>query len=225
MKPILVACLIAAVASSVSDTNAQSDWFWQNPLPQGNLLNSVLFTDANTGTAVGEHGTVVRTTNGGATWTSQSSGTSTNLFGVSFTDANIGTAVGYYGEIQRTTNGGTTWNRQVSGTLHRPNLIREGSEATEVYGEEAGGSLQEERYVPVTEKQLSPNRFADFGGVLRLMLLYVSGLTMRSASFHSANGSLITLRNSLSRCRNLSFGEERSAISSCFPRNRFSSLV
>ncbi|MCK4548296.1 MAG: hypothetical protein KAW17_12745, partial [Candidatus Eisenbacteria sp.] len=45
----------------------QPVWFWQNPLPQGNSLSDVCFTDANTGTAVGAIGTILRTTDGGAT--------------------------------------------------------------------------------------------------------------------------------------------------------------
>ena len=44
---------------------AFSQWTWQNPLPQGNALNSVCFTDANTGYVVGDCGTIVKTTNGG----------------------------------------------------------------------------------------------------------------------------------------------------------------
>jgi photosystem II stability/assembly factor-like uncharacterized protein len=44
---------------------AQQGWFWQNPLPQGNPLYGVSFTDANNGTAVGEAGTILRKTNGG----------------------------------------------------------------------------------------------------------------------------------------------------------------
>ena len=47
------------------DGKEPSGWFWQNPLPQGNRLNSVCFTDANTGTAVGSAGTILRTTTGG----------------------------------------------------------------------------------------------------------------------------------------------------------------
>ena len=77
-----------------------------------------LFTDANNGTAVGECGTILRTTNGGTTWTSQTSGTTNSLWGVSFTDANNGTAVGAYGTILRTTNGGTNWTSQTSGTTN-----------------------------------------------------------------------------------------------------------
>jgi hypothetical protein len=76
---------LGAIASSAS--LAQSGWFWQNPLPQGNPLIAVSFVDANTGTAVGEYGTILRTTDGGATWTLQTSGTTTiGLLGVSFVD-------------------------------------------------------------------------------------------------------------------------------------------
>ena len=50
------------------------------------------------------------------TWTSQSSGTTDWLNGVSFTDENNGTAVGSSGTILRTTNGGANWTSQSSGT-------------------------------------------------------------------------------------------------------------
>ena len=65
------------------------------------------------------YGTILRTTNGGTTWTSQTSGTTNELWGVSFTDANTGTAVGSEGTILRTTNGGTTWTSQTSGTTNQ----------------------------------------------------------------------------------------------------------
>jgi len=57
-------------------------------------------------TAVGDGGTILRTTNGGINWISQSSGTTENFRGVSFTDVNNGTVVGDYGTILRTNNGG-----------------------------------------------------------------------------------------------------------------------
>ena len=58
----------------------------------------------------------MRTTNGGATWISQTSGTTFALYGVSFTDQNNGIVVGSSGKIMRTTNGGATWISQTSGT-------------------------------------------------------------------------------------------------------------
>ena len=69
-------------------------------------LISVSFSDANTGTVVGSGGTILRTTDGGVTWTKQSSGTTNDLWGVFFTDANTGTVVGSDGTILRTTAGG-----------------------------------------------------------------------------------------------------------------------
>jgi hypothetical protein len=51
-------------------------WFWQNPLPQGNALGAVTFPDATHGWAVGDYGTILATTDGGATWSARSSGIS-----------------------------------------------------------------------------------------------------------------------------------------------------
>ena len=59
-----------------------------------------------TGTVVGTEGTIFRTTDGGTTWVTQTSGTTNDLHGVSFTDGNNGTVVGDDGTILRTTNGG-----------------------------------------------------------------------------------------------------------------------
>ena len=79
-------------------------------------LYGVSFTDANNGTVVGRYGTILRTTDGGATWVEQDSGTTNDLKGVSFTDANTGTVVvGFNETILRTTDGGATWVEQDSG--------------------------------------------------------------------------------------------------------------
>jgi photosystem II stability/assembly factor-like uncharacterized protein len=52
-------------------------------------------------------GTILRTTDGDATWVEQDSGTHKGLADVSFTDANTGTAVGDNGTILRTIGGGS----------------------------------------------------------------------------------------------------------------------
>ena len=95
-----------------------AQWVWQNPLPQGNALYIPSFTDANTGTAVGDNGTIVRTIDGGNNWIIQSSGTTNALLGVSFADADHGTAVGASGTIVKTTDGGNNWVSQTSGTTN-----------------------------------------------------------------------------------------------------------
>jgi hypothetical protein len=86
----------------------------------------VAFTDANTGTVVGSSGTILRTTNGGTTWTSQVSGTGNGLNGVSFVDANTGIVVGDNGTILYTVNGGTTWIGLASGTTYSLNGVSYG---------------------------------------------------------------------------------------------------
>jgi photosystem II stability/assembly factor-like uncharacterized protein len=80
------------------------------------LLYDISFIDADTGWAVGEHGTILRTIDGGNNWTAQTSGTPFALSSVHFADVNYGTAVGDIGTILRTTNGGELWTPQSSGT-------------------------------------------------------------------------------------------------------------
>ncbi|MGI0013722.1 MAG: YCF48-related protein [Nitrososphaera sp.] len=80
-------------------------------------MTGVFFTDSNTGTVVGLSGTILRTTNGGASWSSQSSEIN-DFYGVSFFNANIGAVVGN-GIILHTSNGGATWRRQIIGTTLR----------------------------------------------------------------------------------------------------------
>lgn len=94
--------------------NAQG-WQWSHPKPQGNTLNSVCFTDANTGYAVGAWGTILKTTDVGITWESQVSGTTESFESVCFPAPDTGFAVGRAGTILKTTDGGTTWDIYASG--------------------------------------------------------------------------------------------------------------
>ncbi len=64
LKLLIFVCLIVTKLFY-----AQSGWVWQNPTPTGNDYERVRFYDENTGYAVGWHGTIVKTTNGGENWT------------------------------------------------------------------------------------------------------------------------------------------------------------
>lgn len=70
-------------------------------------LNNILFIDANTGTAVGLSGTVRKTTNGGASWFSQTA-PAEHLFSIFYLNSTTGYICGNY-TIIRTTNEGNTW--------------------------------------------------------------------------------------------------------------------
>ena len=115
MKYIIKLLFVFIVFVSIS-AHAQEGWFWQNPLPQGNSLTDVFVIDQNTAIAVGWSGTIIKTTDGGLNWISQSSGTTNDLYSVHFVDDNTGWTVGSNGIILKTTNGGANWISQNSGT-------------------------------------------------------------------------------------------------------------
>jgi photosystem II stability/assembly factor-like uncharacterized protein len=65
----------------------------------------------------GEDGTILHTTNGGGTWTPQSSGTTQDLFSIAFIELTGSViAVGAGGTILMTTDNGVTWPARESGT-------------------------------------------------------------------------------------------------------------
>ncbi len=77
----------------------------------GNPLNDICGVDSVLACAVGEHGLVVRTLNGGDTWLPSRVDSSVTLTSVCFVDRLIGYAGGKSGEIFKTTNSGTSWTR------------------------------------------------------------------------------------------------------------------
>ena len=82
-----VLAVTGAVPAGATVQVGSSGWLWGNPLPQGNTVNALSFA-GTTGYAVGDFGTILRTGDGGATWTGLSSGTFTNLTEVQAIDAN-----------------------------------------------------------------------------------------------------------------------------------------
>lgn len=90
-------------------------WKWANPLPTGNLLRGVCFLDSLRGILVGEHGTILRTTNAGAEWNAVSSNTRSELHDVKFPGSNTGFAIGANGTMLRTSDSGNTWLRMELG--------------------------------------------------------------------------------------------------------------
>jgi photosystem II stability/assembly factor-like uncharacterized protein len=76
------------------------------------ILYDVTFPDARHGYVAGEFGTVLRTTDGGETWSRSDTGTEKTLFGVHFTTPEEGWAVGIDGILLRTRDGGGHWEFQ-----------------------------------------------------------------------------------------------------------------
>lgn len=72
----------------------------------------------STGWATGNTGFIKKTTDGGATWVDQSSGTTEALHGIDFINVNEGWACGLGGTMLHTTDGGSTWTAQTSNTAN-----------------------------------------------------------------------------------------------------------
>ncbi|MCS6917617.1 MAG: YCF48-related protein [Chitinophagales bacterium] len=89
---------------------------------QGPTLRAAFFLNAQTGYVVGGQefypgsATIVKTTNGGLSWTTQVAGIDTGLRAIYCLDENNCIACGYGGYIIKTTNGGATWTVKPSGT-------------------------------------------------------------------------------------------------------------
>jgi photosystem II stability/assembly factor-like uncharacterized protein len=71
-------------------------------------FNDIQFITASTGWVVGTAGSILRTTDGGATWVAQVSNTSADLKRIQFINSQIGWVLGDR-VVLRTTDGGATW--------------------------------------------------------------------------------------------------------------------
>jgi photosystem II stability/assembly factor-like uncharacterized protein len=70
--------------------------------------------DATTGMTVGTGGTILKTTNGGTSWVSMTSGVSLTLRALKYINPNVCFVTGAAGTILKTTNGGVNWLPQNS---------------------------------------------------------------------------------------------------------------
>lgn len=93
----------------MNSSYSQTNWFWQNPLPQGNELKEVRFFNQNTGMAVGTKGTIIKTTNSGLSWNIQTSNTFSDLYNLNFISIDKIIVCGNSGTILNTSDGGTNW--------------------------------------------------------------------------------------------------------------------
>ena len=89
------------------------------------VLRGIAFAkgDTSIGIAVGNYGTILRTTNGGANWVSVVTNGDRTLNGVAFADPVTAYAVGVVGTILKTTDAGVTWSAMNSGTTNMLNSV------------------------------------------------------------------------------------------------------
>jgi photosystem II stability/assembly factor-like uncharacterized protein len=115
-----------------------------------NNLNGAYLLDSGTGFVVGDAGTILKTTDAGATWAPLVSGTTTALNEVFLLNPTEGVAVGDGGLILRTTDGGAGWQSVTSGVkdslrsvfFFGGNGISGGDSQTILYSTNSGASWQ-----------------------------------------------------------------------------------
>jgi photosystem II stability/assembly factor-like uncharacterized protein len=120
-KLIFTALTVSMFFVQIQITNAQINWTEQTSGTSNDLF-SIQFLDADNGYAVGESGTVLKTTDGGLNWTNVSPASSGNVQDLSFITKNEGyivmgdpsgwpTPATTSGELWYTANGGTSWTQ------------------------------------------------------------------------------------------------------------------
>jgi photosystem II stability/assembly factor-like uncharacterized protein len=112
MKNLILITIVLLIGSSIS-INAQ--WYSQNNPAQNNSLNDIFVFDENNAIIVGDHGTILRTIDGGENWLYLPHDTTDWLSSVYFVNDNIGCIVGGLGIIKKTTDGGNSWIGQLYG--------------------------------------------------------------------------------------------------------------
>jgi photosystem II stability/assembly factor-like uncharacterized protein len=113
-------CLCATILVLLVSLTSWSQWERQNSTV-GATLWDICFIDSLYGWAVGDSGTIVSTSDGGATWTRIMGPIDGVAFGqVEFLDRLTGFVAGNTVRLLQTTNGGLTWERRDS--LFDPNL-------------------------------------------------------------------------------------------------------
>lgn len=111
---------VRAIVTNAAGDSATTDaaalrrlrWAFFGTSP-GNTMRDVAWLDANTLVAVGDAGTVARSTDAGLTWQlvrQTPGGSQDDLAGVAFASTSVGVAVGAGGRVLRTTDGGLHWS-------------------------------------------------------------------------------------------------------------------
>ena len=113
-------CLLLILMMLGFGSFSQTNWTLLTPKPLGFTIYDASFVDANNGWAVGEAGTIAKTTDGGITWTNRAMPPYTGnglvnfrpqqLTAVQFLNLNVGYATGFNGAVLKTTDGGINWN-------------------------------------------------------------------------------------------------------------------
>jgi photosystem II stability/assembly factor-like uncharacterized protein len=105
----LAGVLMAAAPAAATVSVGHSGWSWGNPLPQGNTIRALDF-NGGTGYAAGDFGTLLKTTDAGATWTGIPTGITSTLSRIDVISPSS-LVIGGGCSARRSDDGGTTFHR------------------------------------------------------------------------------------------------------------------
>ncbi len=111
---LIIQCTGNNPLNSPNTPSSGQSWYFLNPIPTGNALLDVKFSSDNTVWAVGSSATLLKSVDGGKSWSLKPE-LPTTAFCLFFTDYLTGWAVGGAGMIVKTKNGGNSWQEQKSG--------------------------------------------------------------------------------------------------------------
>jgi len=105
MNRILIFCICCFNLNVFAQT-----WSQISPYPQSNNLSQIQFLNQQNGYALGDLGTIIKTTDSGVTWSILNTSTTTNFNCLYFFDVNNGLICGDNMICKKTTDGGNTWS-------------------------------------------------------------------------------------------------------------------
>jgi photosystem II stability/assembly factor-like uncharacterized protein len=104
---------LTSVAGDVcSNGNTGGGWCWQSPLPSGARIFAIQAVDRHTIWATGSGGSIIRSLDGGATWSAVPTGSNQDLVALSVVDLQTLWAAGNDGTVVTSVDGGTSWTAQ-----------------------------------------------------------------------------------------------------------------
>jgi photosystem II stability/assembly factor-like uncharacterized protein len=105
----LLTILAINVSLLIQVSNGQGKWQYQNPSPTGAFLYSIVSLNSNNAFAVGEIGTILKTTNKGINWSVVYSDRMNDFVCIAKADSQRIFISGTEGTILRSTNSGANW--------------------------------------------------------------------------------------------------------------------
>jgi photosystem II stability/assembly factor-like uncharacterized protein len=110
-KTLFIVIFTAAFCFSLQ---AQQGWKVIVPYPTNNALSAVSFINETSGWIAGSGDCILKTTDGGGSWSKQTTLTGQDWWGVYFADAQHGWVANSFGGVSATADGGSTWHTQAS---------------------------------------------------------------------------------------------------------------